>query len=167
MRPWCRLRVCLVLFFHSFPLFDCASFVATSVHKNDSRGSLVSSEALSVVSEKLLVAEACFLFPPPLSVSSFIGICVFFCAETENKIFPLQFRDRWCSLPNHLAMWVTYHPVLDSGGTPPPIHGQNGTIWQLVRALFPGTWRTLSPDALFPTIWDTASVWELARNAYF
>ena len=33
--------------------------------------------------------------------------------------------------------------------------GKSGTIWQFFRALFPSTWRTLSPDALFTSIWDT------------
>ena len=33
--------------------------------------------------------------------------------------------------------------------------GKTGTIWQFFRALFPSTWRTLSPDALFTRIWDT------------
>ena len=30
--------------------------------------------------------------------------------------------------------------------------GKTGTIWQFVCALFPSTWRTLSPDALFTRI---------------
>ena len=52
--------------------------------------------------------------------------------------------------------------VSDTGGKTPntPLYqesymGKTGTIWQLFRALFPSTWRTLSPDALFTRIWDT------------
>ena len=59
--------------------------------------------------------------------------------------------------------------------------GKTGTIWLFFRALFPSTWRTLSPDALFTRIWDTrkprichifvlsllVSRSTLPRNAYF
>ena len=59
--------------------------------------------------------------------------------------------------------------------------GKTGTIWQFFRALFPSTWRTLSPDALLTRIWDTRKHPEsatfscsllvfrstLPRNAYF
>ena len=33
--------------------------------------------------------------------------------------------------------------------------GKNGTIWHFFRALSPGTWKTLSPDALFARLRDT------------
>ena len=37
-----------------------------------------------------------------------------------------------------------------------PLHmGKNGAMWHFFRALFPSTWRTLSPDALLTRIWDT------------
>ena len=60
--------------------------------------------------------------------------------------------------------------------------GKTGTIWQFFRALFPSTWRTLFPDALFTRIWThtqtprichifvlslVVSRSTLPRNAYF
>ena len=60
--------------------------------------------------------------------------------------------------------------------------GKTRTIWQFFRALFPSTWRTLSPDTLFTRSWDTrktpkichifvlslpVSRSTLPRNAYF
>ena len=45
--------------------------------------------------------------------------------------------------------------------------GKTGTIWQFFRALFPSTWRTLSPDALFTRIWDTRKHPESATFSCF
>ena len=50
----------------------------------------------------------------------------------------------------------------------PDLHmDKNGTIWQFLRALFPSTWRTLSPDALFTSIWDTRKHPEFATFSCF
>ena len=45
--------------------------------------------------------------------------------------------------------------------------GKAGTIWQFFRALFPSTWRTLSPDALFTRIQDTRKHPESATFSCF
>ena len=45
--------------------------------------------------------------------------------------------------------------------------GKTGTIWQLFRALFPSTWRPLSPDALFTRIQDTRKHPEFATFSCF
>ena len=57
--------------------------------------------------------------------------------------------------------------------------GKTGTIWHFVCDLFPSTWRTLSPDALFTRIQDTHANTQMSvlsllvsrsthpRNAYF
>ena len=45
--------------------------------------------------------------------------------------------------------------------------GKAGTISQFFRALFPSTWRTLSPDALFTRIWDTRKHPESATFSCF
>ena len=50
---------------------------------------------------------------------------------------------------------------------PPLYMGKTGTIWQFFRALFPSTWRTLSPDALFTRIWDTRKHPESATFSCF
>ena len=45
--------------------------------------------------------------------------------------------------------------------------GKTGTIWQFFRALFPGTWRTLPPDALFTRIRGTRQHPESAAFSCF
>ena len=51
--------------------------------------------------------------------------------------------------------------------SPPVYMGKPGTIGQFFRALFPSTWRTLSPDALFTRIWDTRKHPESATFSCF
>ena len=48
-----------------------------------------------------------------------------------------------------------------------PVHGKTGTIWQFFRALFPSTWRTLSPNALFTRIRHTRKHPESATFSCF
>ena len=72
-----------------------------------------------------------------------------------------------------------FHNIFGRGGG--YYMSKTGTIWQFVCALFPRTWRTLSPDALFTRIRDTqtprichtfvlsllVSRSTVPRNAYF
>ena len=51
--------------------------------------------------------------------------------------------------------------------TPPLYMGKAGTIWQFFCALFPSTWRTLSPHALFTRIRDTRKHPEFATFSCF
>ena len=61
----------------------------------------------------------------------------------------------WQKSPTHVCRFAV--PKVDMCGTRrvPLYMGKAGTIWQFFRALFPSTWRILSPDALFTRIWDT------------